>query len=168
MKKDVSLLVVLVLLVSVVPLQSFAANCQYSTTQSFLDYLDAKGVKYNWLGLTSADDEQVKISFSGENIESCVTNWFFLEDNVGVKVWNIITYSPQNYYYVLDAVNNLSYRYRYTNLIVDTSDNTVTAQFDMPLAGNKVGEVCYQVLRNLFTVVDDFVYPELQQYDIAS
>ena len=78
---------------------------------------------------------------------------------------DIITYSSQEYYYVLDAVNSLESRYRYTYLFLDPSDNTVTAQFDFPLAGNGMGEICYEVLRNLLVVIDDFAYPELRQFD---
>ena len=66
MKKFISLVIVLALL-SAFPLQSFAVNCQYATTQSFLDYLDQRGVCYNWLGLSSSGDEQVRVSYSGDN-----------------------------------------------------------------------------------------------------
>lgn len=169
MKKLVSFVIVLVLFVSIVPLQSLAVNCQYSTTQSFLDYLDMKNVRYTWQGLDSDDDEKIEVTYTGDNMETIRTVWYF--DNnpvrVGVRVWNIINFSVKDYYYVLEAVNNVNADYRYIKFYVDTTDNTVTAKFDMPISATNAGELCYDILQRTINIVDD-VYAELSEYDMAS
>ena len=169
MKKIISLAIVLVLIVTAIPSQSFAADCRYATTQNFLNYLDNRGITYTLKGLDSDDDEVVTIEYTGNNKSSIETRWYFDNDpvRVEVKVWYVIKYSVKDYYYVLEAVNQINSDYRYVKFFADISDNSVTAQFDMPISANNAGEMCYDVLRRMINLIDD-AYLSLRKYDTGS
>ena len=168
MKKTIITLIA-VILVAMLPMQALAATCQYATTQAFTDALDAQGIRYTWKGIDNDDDEQIDISYNGDYKSSIVTHWYFDKDpeRIAVRVWNVITYDPDNFYYVLAAVNDANSAYRYCRTYVDTSDNTVTVAFDMPITLDSVPVSCVDMVETVVSIVDE-VYNRIRQYDTAA
>lgn len=166
--KKAFLTILVTLLLLAIPVQALAVTAQYGTTQAFLNSLDEAGYHYSWLGVDSDNDEHIRLTFEGDYMSDIVTNWYFSEDpqRVGVRVWDIITYSGQNYQNVLETLNNVNSSYRYVCLYADTSDNTVTAKFDMPIRQESCGPMCVEMLERLLNIVD-VGYNALKQYDIS-
>ena len=73
-----------------------AVTAEFKTTQQFLDYLDAKGYKYSYVGVDEeAERERVNVPFSLDNFSSVECAIFFKNDleEVSLRVWDIITAS---------------------------------------------------------------------------
>lgn len=166
MRKRITILVALMLLISVFPASVKAGAAQYGITQSFLDYLDENGISYVYGGINDDGLEAVDILYKTSNYDPIETNWQFDDefDRVAVRVYYIIHYQPENLLYVLDAVNKLNSSYRYFRFFTDETDNTVTMAYDMPLDEAASGELCADILARVVDVVDE-AYNVLGKYD---
>ena len=169
LRKGMLLLAAAMMTLGVFCVPAGAVTAIYPTTQSFLNEMDQENINYNWRGVDNNNLEKVEVSFEGDYMEDIETIWFFEQDpdRVRVRIWNIITYADSDYQAVLDVVNNLNYTYLYVNFLADTSDNTVTLKYDMPVEVNSAGELCVDMMYRLIGILDD-EYPTLQKYDIYS
>ena len=166
MKKAVIILIAILLVLTLVPAKSFAVTCQYPTTQAFVDSLDKEEIRYSWLGVDSDGDEHIRITYNGNNKPSIQTDWYFEKDpqRVSFYVWDIIRFRNEDYYDVLDTVNKINKDYRYLCFYINNNDNSVNANYCMPLIVNSTAALCSEVLHRFVSIVDD-AYVDLQKYD---
>ena len=156
----------LALLLSVSMIPSYAVTAQYSTTQTFLDLLDEKEMKYTWNGVNDALDEKVTFRWAGDNNDDITALLFFDDelDDVSMRVWNLIDFAEADYPLVLKVVNDLNSRYRFVRFVCDTSDWSVSVETDVPLkSGKESAEIAYDMLIYLVLIADQG-YPDLLPY----
>ena len=166
MKRVLAFVFTLSLLLSVSMIPSYAVQAQYSTTQTFLDVLDEKEMKYTWNGINDAQDEKVTFRWAGDNNDDITALLFFDDelDDVSLRVWNLIDFNEADYPLVLKVVNDLNNRYRFVRFVCDTSDWSVTVAADVPLQdGKESALVTYDMLIYLVLIADT-AYPDLVPY----
>ena len=169
MKKSLLAVCTAVMALSVFCVPASAVTAVYPTTQAFMNKLDQESVNYRWLGVDNNNLEKMEISFTGDYKDSIDTTWYFEQDpnRVGVRIFYYLEYSPADYSNVLDALNTVNMTYLYCNFMADTSDNTVTIKYDMPVDAATAGESCYDMLYRLIGIADD-AYQTLSRYDISN
>ena len=154
-KRILALLCVFSLVFSVALSSSaFADEPQYTSTKTFLSYLDSKGVKYKFYGIED-DEEHVRVSYSLDNFSSLACNLYFREssDAVSLRIWNIVTASAGKNY-VLNTLNTIERDYKWVKMVFDESDSTVQAEMDMYIDANHCGKQVYSAMLVMFDVVD--------------
>ena len=134
---------------------ALATEAKLSTTQSFLNYLGEKGIKYTYHGMTESSGERVSVGYTLDNYSSQTCNFFFKEseDEVDLRMWNIITASAGKNF-TLSTLNALNSGYKYAKFVLDESDSTVQAEMDMFISKDNCGESVYKAMKKLFDVVD--------------
>ena len=165
-KKLFALLLVLSLFVCL-SVPAFAVNAQYGPTQAFLKVMDRENHKYNYMGIDSDDDEQINVSFTGDNKSKIEVKIYFDEDldSVSMRSWSVISFDEAKLNEVLLLVNKLNDDYKYVKFVVDLSDYSVDAEIDCPLRDDdNAGEIAYDGLYYIVKIVDK-AYPELVEYD---
>lgn len=132
-----------------------ATTTKLTTTQNFLDYLVANGIKYTYNGMTESSGESVTVSYTLDNFSSLSCKLFFKEseDEVDLRIWNIVTVSAGKNF-ALNVVNSLNASWKYCKFVFDESDNTVQAEMDMFINKDHCGEEIFKAMRKLFVVVD--------------
>ena len=92
LKKLLAVLPVLGLFMSL-SITAFAVNAQYGTTKEFLKVMDREDHKYHYMGIDEDDDEQVNVSFSGDNLDTIDVKIFFDEDldSVSMRAWSVLS-----------------------------------------------------------------------------
>ena len=146
---------------------AFAASAQYGTTQAFLKVLTREGHKYSYMGIDADDDEEVDVSFVGDNIDEIdVKIWFNADlDIVSLRSWRVINFRQSDLADVLTVVNKLNNDYKFVKFVVDEEDLSVDAKVDCPLRDDaNAGEIAYDALYYIVKIIDD-AYPELKPYD---
>ena len=112
---------------------AFAEGAQYKTTQEFLSMLDTvDGVEYSVEGIVSDTYEKVSISYSGDQSDytSNIVAYFSEDgEEVQFSMFNMIDFAEEDLGDVLMAVNDLNAQSSGMKIYVDTSDNSVTAEF---------------------------------------
>ena len=164
-KKLFAILLALCLFCSL-SLPAFAVNAQYGTTKSFLKVLDREKHKYNYLGIDEDDDEQVNVSFVGDNMDKIEVKIFFDEDleMVVLRSWRVIKFQKADLAKVLKLVNELNNNYKFVKFVVDEDDLSVDAKVDCPLRDDaNAGEIAYDGLYYIVKIVDQ-AYPELKPF----
>ena len=164
MKKYFALLLALALLLAAVP--ALAIDAQYAGTRNFLSYLDDNGIKYSYMGISGTNEyEQVRVVYTGDNLSEITINCYFAKDNTrcALLCWNVIDYDEAQLLPLISELNNLNKQYRYARFYTDSSDNSVTAQFDVLLDENISGRFVYRGLSALVDIVDA-AYPSLKPY----
>ena len=129
MKKIAALLLAILLVMAALP--ALAVDAQYATTQKYMDYLDANGYKYTYLGVNSdTQNEQVRISYNADNRESVRVNCVFNPDlnRCVLYSWDVIEYDAAMQDLVKVALDSLNGKYYFAKFYTDSSDNTVTAE----------------------------------------
>ena len=166
LKKLLAVLLVLGLFMCL-SITAFAVNAQYGPTKEFLKVMDREGHKYNYMGIDEDDDEQINVSFSGDNLDAIDVKIFFDEDldSVSMRAWSVIYFDKADYAEVLEQVNELNSDYKYVKFVVDTNDMSVDAEIDCPLRDDaNAGEIAYDGLYYIVMIVDE-AYPELEGFE---
>ncbi len=148
-----SLLVTLMLTVAV---GAFAEKAQLTSTQNFLDFLEAKDLKYTYYGLTEDGEEFVSVSITCNNYDSLEVALFFdpEEDAVSLRMWNIINVTAgKNYAYA--TLQQLNAQYKYCKFVLDESDSTLQGEQDMFIDKDHCGKPVYDAMRYMMIVADD-------------
>ena len=132
-----------------------AVTAEFKTTQQFLDFLDAKGYKYSYVGVDEKA-ERVNVSFSLDNFTSVECAIFFKNDleEVSLRVWNIITASAGKNY-VLSTLNTLNKEYKFSKFVFDDSDSTVQAELDMYIDPDHCDRSVYDAMMILIKIIDN-------------
>ena len=158
MKKSIVTLFSIVCLVAM--LLSFGAvghaeTAKFESTQTFMDYLDAKDIKYSYYGV-NGKHEEVDVEFEMDNFPSTVCELYFKEDceEVSLRVWNIVTVSAgKNFTY--SVLNKLNDSYKFAKFVLDESDDTVQAEIDMYIDAEHCGRPVYDAMMALVDIIDD-------------
>ena len=165
MKKLILALLILTLTLSAVP--ALAITAQYPTTQRFMDYMDANGTKYTYVGVNSnTQNEHVDVVFNGDNRSSIKVECFFNKDlnRCVVYVWNVIDYDAGSKSLVVMALDGLNSKYYFTKFYTDDDDNSVTAEGYIRLDDSADYSSIISRLVNMMAQVVDEAYPTLKIY----
>ena len=144
-----------------------AVNAQYGPTKEFLKVMDRENHHYNYMGIDEDDDEQISVSFSGDNMDDIKVDIFFDEelDSVSMRSWYVISFDEADLSDVLLKVNELNNNYKYVSFVVDLSDYSVDAKIDCPLRDDaNAGEIAYDALYYMISIVNE-AYPELAVFE---
>ncbi len=165
MKKFAALLLALVLGLSL-SASALAADAQYANTKAFLELMDTYEITYTVEGIDdSTGDETVRLGNQGEEITYTFTI-FFDEDNqeVSIRVWNILVYDREKLDRLLSAINELNAAYLYACWYADSSDDTVNIKMDMVVRENAdVAEITLEALLHLADIIDAG-YPSIKEF----
>lgn len=165
MKKLLACLLMLGLFACMV-VPASAVNTQYGPTREFLKVMDRENHKYSYMGVDNNDDEEVDVSFSGDNKDEINVEIYFDEDldSVSLRSWYVISFDETDLGNVLLRINELNSNYKYITFVVDTNDYSVDAKVDCPLRDDaNAGEIAYDALYYIVQIIDD-AYPELAEY----
>ena len=156
-KKLISLLSVVCLVALFFSLTgvSHAQSGELTSTQSFLSFLDSKGIEYTSYGL-GEKYEELGVSYDPDNFESLDCFFYFRDDceEVSLRVWNIVVASAGKSY-ILSTLNTLNDDYKFAKFVFDESDNTVQAELDMYIDAEHCGRSVYDAMMALFEIVDN-------------
>lgn len=137
----------------------------HSSTRSFVDALDAKGIKYIYTAPSGKSTKDiVKIVYGGDNMSSIELKFFFSDDSedVAVRVFDIVKVPSGREAVMLRAVNEQNSRFRFAKFCLDTDDNTIQMEMDAAFRRHDVGEICTELLARGVKICDD-AYPELMK-----
>lgn len=148
------------------PMQALAVTAQYSTTQAFLDAMDAEQLRYTWKGVDNDGDERVEVSFNGDNMSAIKTIWFFDQDldRVSVRVWDVIKYDGSAIDQLYPSLNKVNADYKFVCFYADDYDDTVTAKVDAEITPESAGTTCVNLLFTVVNITDE-AYTTLAPYD---
>ena len=155
MKKWTALLLTLILSVSLCA-AALADEPQYANTKAFLDSLDEVGLQYTLVGMLG-EDETVRIGNKAGDINYDFV-LFFSEDNetVYIRVWDLITFDPDNLNDVLRAVNNLNNAYSFTAWYVNEDENSINVRYDAIVReGASVPEIVLEALIRMNNIIEE-------------
>ncbi len=165
MKKGLSLVLAMLMLFSVT--SAFAVDATYKTTQEFLAAMDSRDLSYTYVGMDNSDNEKVTTKFGlGETDKTAEYRLFFDEeqDEVAIRLWNVIKFDPSNRAKVIDAVNEANEAWKFVRFYIDDDTNSVDAAIDTILPTSGSGDITVQMLGLMISVVDA-AYPSLSVYD---
>lgn len=157
MKKLFAMMTMIALICAMFVSPALAEKAEFANTQSFLDVLDANDFVYTLAGLDSDGDEKVEIENNGDAL-TYYLNYYFTEDNelVSIRIWNLISYSDEDFINVLREVNAINYDYRYVCFVADETDNTVTVKYDVILRpGDAVGDIVFEESVHMASIIDE-------------
>ena len=124
--------------------------------REFTMHMDANGIKY-----TEQDEHVIKVSYSGDNMDSIPVFVFFDEDGdpyAQFKCWNIANFK-NNESVAIELCNKLNAEYRWVKFYID-DDKDVVASIDAMLDMGSCGEECLSLVRRVVSIVDD-AYPQI-------
>ena len=165
MKRIVSLLLAALLVFSSWTFSlAETVETQYESTRLFLSRLDKVGIPYAYYGINENNREVLEIENTNYDLDITYTiSLFFHEnnENADMYVWNLLTYDPSEdgFFKVLQACNACNASWNYAKFYADTSDHTVSVDANMIFRGDSAGEVCYEGLLHLVSVISK-VYEE--------
>ena len=133
---------------------AYSETAQLRSTQTFLDYLDSKGIKYSYEGLSNGREE-VSVTFNADNFSSLKCLLFFKDDceEVSLRIWNIVTASAGKNY-ILSTLNNIHMDYKFVKYVYDESDSTVQAEMDVYIDADHCGRPVYDSLCVMINLTD--------------
>ena len=137
----------------------------YTSTQSFLDAMDAKDIIYTYHGLDNDNDDWVEVVYSGDYCETIDVDIYFssAEDRASFRFWNVIDFDSSDYREILGVVNQLNADYKWVKFLVDTRDYSVTAEIDVLFPAGDAGAICLETLDQIVNI-SDLGYQKLQAY----
>lgn len=139
-----------------------SADCEYETTELFIEYLDEHEYKYSYNELDDDGNEQVSVKFSGDNVDPDV-QLYFSEDQgrCSLRVWDVIEYDEDDEADVLSALNQLNRAYMYAKWTAD-ADCSVTVAMDVILRPNDdMAEILFEAVRDVARIVE-VGYPDIE------
>ncbi len=127
------------------------------------DYFKNDGLNFGYDG---ENDEIIRISFDGTNINTMKFSLFFDDENqnVAVRCFNLggIKVTEDKRAALINAFNGLNRGYRWAKFYVDDDDNTVTVACDGVIRMDTAGEECHELIMRLCNIIDD-EYPTIMK-----
>ena len=160
MKRVISLVLTLVMLLGLCSVASAAPSTQYSSTRLFLQKLDEMQIKYSYVGIDNNGYEKITVKNRGSDIDLAYTLTYFFDENdenASIRVWDLITFDSSSALSALYACNNCHLDWKYVTFAVE-GDNTITAKMDLIYRGESVSEVMWEATLHMVNVVSD-AYP---------
>lgn len=136
-----------------------------SSVIQFVNYMDQKDIKYNnRVPFGDNGREVVEVSFSGKNMNSVRTVFYFDADAeaVAIRVYDIVKVPEEKVDMIYPAINSLNKHFRFAKFVLDTDDNTIQAELDAAFRSRDVGEICYELLIRMVDICDT-AYPDLMK-----
>ena len=158
MKKQLTSIFTVLILVLSLSTSAFAAAPQYKSTESFIKMMDENQYEYDFFERENAgDDEMIITDFEGDYLDNIEITAFFpdTEDEVTIFSFDVIEFDKSDLSKVLEAVNQLNYDNYYGCFYVDKNDNTVSAFWSVLLGKKDAKEIADIALHTFLTVVDD-------------
>lgn len=122
----------------------------------FCEYMDAKGIKY-----TENKENVIRVSFSGENLDSIPVYVIFDEDNdplVAFKCWEIASFKNKEAA-ALVVCNALNAQYRWVKFYLD-KDKDIVVSIDAMIDESTCGAECMSLVGRIINIVDE-AYPQI-------
>lgn len=97
-----------------------------SSVIQFVNYMDQKDIKYNnCVPFGDNGREVVEVSFSGKNMNSVRTVFYFDADAeaVAIRVYDIVKVPEEKVDMIYPAINSLNKYFRFAKFVLDTDDN---------------------------------------------
>lgn len=115
-----------------------------SSTQQFIDALEAKGIKYEINEPTQSGKDVMTVTYSGDRMPTIRCLFFFDEDceSVAIRVFDILKVPKERTAAIFLTVNALNSKFRFVKFCVHTEDSTVQAEMDASFRDHDVGEIC--------------------------
>lgn len=134
------------------------------STREFIRKLEEVELKYTVGEPTESGKDNVIIPFGGDNMATIRCALFFDTDNesVALRVHNIVKIPSEKIAKMFITVNSLNSKYRFSKFCIDTNDNTVHMEMDVPFRAGSVGPVCLEMLTYSVSICDK-AYPELMK-----
>ncbi len=151
--KTLALICLLAVLLSVTG-PVWAETAQLSSTRDFLSFLDSKGIKYSYEGMSDGHEE-VSVSYSTDHFSSLKCRLFFKDDceEVSLRIWNIVN-ATAGKNFILSTLNTIHKDYKFVKYVFDDSDNTVQAELDVYIDGDHCGRSVYDSLMAMINLTD--------------
>ncbi len=164
MKKWISLLLCFVMLLSIVPAMA-EDEPTYDTTEDFIAVLKEEGLKYELKSVDKDGDEVVLVENTSDVYGDVTFRFYFSEDedDVYIRVWNLIDYDANDRSDVLEAANTVNSKWRFVRFYLDDSDNSITASFDSYLPKRSSGDITLEMLLTMHRIMEN-AYPYLEPY----
>lgn len=161
MKKCALLVLALLLLFSSA---TCAQAAEYSSTQAFIEWLEASDIPYTYSGVDDHGFERLSIDNTSD-VFSYTLEYLFESnaENSTIRVWDIILYDDSDLNDVLLTINDLNTTYRFINVYAMESDNSVNAKIDLIYRTHDVGEIVGEATLRMVAIVDD-IYAALSSY----
>ncbi len=138
---------------------------EYATTRQFLYALEQMEIDYIYNGIDDDDDEYITIEDNCAGHPVTFRLWFSPYCNqANLRVWDIISFNPQQETEVQIACGELNASYRFVTFY-PSYDNTVTMKLDFLIweDGNP-GGIMLDGLLSAYAILED-AYPALEPYD---
>ncbi len=128
----------------------------------FMNYMDANGIKY-----TDRDNNVVRVSYNGDNLQSIPVYVFFDKEGkplVQFRCWEIANFNnkAEQAYRVC---NELNATYRWVKFYMD-KDSDIICECDAYIDENTCGSVCMNMVRRVVNITDE-AYPDLMRARFA-
>ena len=130
-----------------------------SFKSEFMRAMDRKGIKY-----TDEDVFRVRVSYSGDNVDTIAVKVIFDEDGdglVALRCWSLGKVPDNKRSAMVVVCNNLNKEYRWVKFYID-DDNDITAALDAVIDISTVGEVCIHLVNRMVGICDE-AYPKLMK-----
>ena len=142
-----------------------ASAATYSTTRTFINWLESLDLKYTERGIDSNGYEIITVGNRGEACSYTIIYYFSQDlELCSIRVYNLIEYNAGDFVKVLNACNDMNQGYKFTTWYCDTSDNTVTVSMDLIFRAYQVDEILEEATLRLVNIIDDG-YPLFAAYD---
>ncbi len=122
--------------------------------QLFINYMETNGIKY-----TDRNEYSVKVSYSGDNMQSIPVYVFFDEDGdplVTFKCWDIANFKSKTAAGML-ACNTMNNEYRWVKFYID-DDCDVICSCDAYIDAGTCGSECLSLVQRVVSICDK-AYP---------
>lgn len=134
------------------------------STREFTSVLDENGVSYNMLDPSESGKDVMYVSVNGENMSQIRVLFIFDPDNesAAIHVVSIVKVPADKIAKMFLTVNSLNNRFRFAKFCLDTDDNTVQMEIDVPFRAGSAGSICMEMLARTLSICDK-AYPELMK-----
>ena len=153
-------LVVLALVLAATPALATSTNPGlYDSTRSVINAFTQKGLYYTDAGTAGSSNqfEKFTLDYNCDNIADGLTiNVFVGESNAHMYIWNIVTVDPAKLLQAYMVINDLNANYYWATFVLDTEDNTIQVEYDIPYyTFDGFGPAVCEVVNRLINIVDD-------------
>ena len=141
---------------------------EYASTREFLYQLEQEDIIYDYGGIDTynGNKEKVSISFEYGGHDIDIRFWFpESNDDVSIRVWDVISYRSAVESSVIRACNELNNTYRFVTFEADSNDCTVTLSMDLIVRPEAdIGDITLEALVRVYSILKE-AYSTLDYYD---
>ena len=141
---------------------------EYASTREFLYQLEQEDIIYDYGGIdtNNGNKEKVSISFECGGHDIDIRFWFpESNDDVSIRVWDVISYRSAEESSVIRACNELNNTYRFVTFEADSNDYTVTLSMDLIIRPEAdIGDITMEAMVRVYSILKE-AYSTLDYYD---